>query len=118
DLDPFDRAEVEHLAAPHHRLRQRERLDARHAAEDHGHQPRGHLAVGDVAEQVGAEQPVDLLGWMLAAVALAADYLECIHEFIVPTLPSPHGGEVSSFMPWRCRPASGGLACLPTRPPV
>ena len=102
DLDALDRAEVEHLAAAHHRLRQRERLDAGHAADAHRHQPGGHLVVGDVAEEVSAEQPVDLLGWMLAAVALAADHLEGVQR-----------GSVFVVVP-----AGGGSRPAPNRPGV
>ena len=49
DLDPRDRAEVEHLAAGDHRLCERERLGGRHAADADGHQPGSHLVVGDLA---------------------------------------------------------------------
>ncbi len=79
-LGAWNPAQVEDLPAPDHRLRERERLDARHAASADGHEPGRHLVVGDVAAQVAREQEFDLLGGVLAAIPLAADHLERLHR--------------------------------------
>ncbi len=72
DDAPAERlADVDLLPAAHHRVRERERLAARHPAEVDGHAERGELVVGDVAE----DELVDLALGELAAVALALDEL-------------------------------------------
>ena len=50
------RAEVDRLAAPHHRVGQRERLGAREALEVDGHAERRQLVVGHVAARVREDE--------------------------------------------------------------
>ncbi len=79
DLDSFDPAQVEHLAAGHHGLRQGKCLGAGHATDAHRHQPGRHLVVGNLATQVAGEQKFDLFGRVFRTVSLAADDLEWNH---------------------------------------
>ena len=75
DRAPELRLEVERRAAADERVRQRERLLGRQAAEVDGHAERGELVVGDLAARVAEHELADLLGVELAAVALALDQL-------------------------------------------
>ena len=60
-------------------LGERERLDSSHAPDAHGHQPRGHLVIGNLARREGPYKPVDLGGRVLSPIALARDDLERVH---------------------------------------
>src|SRR5205807_115234 len=80
DLDALDVAQVQHLAALHQGVRQSERLGARHAARANGHQPGGHLVVGNRPGQVAVEQEADLVFAVLRTVALPGDDLQRLHQ--------------------------------------
>ncbi len=56
DLAPERAVQVDRLAAPDHRVRQRERLRRGQAAEADGHQERGHLVVGHLAARVAEDE--------------------------------------------------------------
>ena len=81
DLDAFDRAQVEHLAAEHHRLGERERLDARHAPDAHGHQPCGHLVVGYFTARVAGNEEVDFFAGEFPGITFFADQVDSAHAF-------------------------------------
>ena len=72
---PSARAEVDRLAAPHHRVGERERLRGREPLEVDGHQKRGDLVVRHVAARVLEHELRDLVPGELVAVALALDQL-------------------------------------------
>ena len=66
------------VAAPHHRVGERERLAARKPLEEDGHEERRELIVGDVAE----DELVDLGCGQLVAVALALDEIDDAAHFV------------------------------------
>jgi hypothetical protein len=68
--------EVETFAARDHRRGELADLVGRHAVEEHRHRECRHLLVGDVAARVGVDEPADLVGGELAAVALAVDEVD------------------------------------------
>ena len=72
---PSARAEVDRLAASHHRVRERERLGAREPLEVDGHAERGELVVGHVAARVREDELRDLFAGKLLPVPLALDEL-------------------------------------------
>ncbi len=67
--------EVQHLARLQHRARERDGLRVRHAAQEDGHEERGHLVVGDLAHSVIANDVGDLVGGEFATVTLLRDEL-------------------------------------------
>jgi len=76
DHPPTQRAaEIDRLAAAHHRVRQRERLGRRQPPEVDRHQERRDLVVRDVAARVPEHELRDLLRGELGAVALPLDQL-------------------------------------------
>src|SRR5690606_28083737 len=56
-------------------------LIGRHPVEEHRHRERRHLLVGHVAARVGVDEPADLGGGQLAAVALAVDEVDGVEGF-------------------------------------
>ena len=75
DRSPERGVQVERVAAPHHRVGERERLRRREPAEEHRHAEGGHLVVGHLVARVAEHELRDLVGVELAAVALALDQL-------------------------------------------
>src|ERR1700694_669918 len=99
DLDASDRAQVQHLAAADHCLRQGQCLGTRHASNADGHEPRGHLVVRNLSTQITVQQEIDLVSRVLAAITLAADHLECVTRRCGRDL--TYDGISSLCMAWR-----------------
>ena len=70
------RAEIQHLSGVQHGLGQVRGFLARHPAQHHGHQPRGHLVIRHLAPRVGIHQESDLGTRQGAAVPLLADEID------------------------------------------
>ena len=68
-------AEIDRVAAPHHRIGERERLGARQALEVHRHAERRELVVRYVAARIAEDELRQLLPAELLTVALALDQL-------------------------------------------
>ena len=75
DLRAGHGREVEDAPGMQHRLGERDRLDVVEAAEEHGHQERRHLVVGERSVGEGGDEPVDLRLGKGPAVALGRDHL-------------------------------------------
>ena len=75
DLAAERAVQVDRLAAPDHRVRQRERLRRGQAAEADGHQERGHLVVGHLAARVAEDELAQLVRRELLPAPLPLDQL-------------------------------------------
>lgn len=76
DLDPRDRGEVEHVAAPEHRVRELVGLGVAEPPQEGGHQPRRHLVVRQVAGDQGADQAANFAFLVLVTISLLGDQLD------------------------------------------
>ena len=67
--------QVERVPASHHGIGERKRLCRREPPEEHRHAEGSHLVVGHLVARVAEHELRDLVGFELAAVALALDQL-------------------------------------------
>ena len=49
------------------------------AANPHGHQPGGHLIIGNIAARVAGDEEVDLLAGMLTGITFFSDQIDGAH---------------------------------------
>src|SRR6266478_4740042 len=72
---------VEDFSGVQHRFSERRELRAVHAANPHGHQPRGHLVVGYFAASVAGNQKIDFFAGEFPAITFLADQVDGAHAF-------------------------------------
>src|SRR5690606_27863567 len=103
--------QVDGVARTGHRHRQVRRLRRRHAPEEDGHRPRGHLVVGYAAPGVFFHDEVDLLPRQLFAIAFFRDQVDHSHVPVTPLMTAlskaTNFGRVSSATRTTCSWVSG-----------
>ena len=71
--------EIQHFAGIQHDLGERGEFGTGHAANPDGHEPSGHLVVGNVAASVAGDQEVDLFAGVFAGVAFFPNEIDGAH---------------------------------------
>ncbi len=79
DLSAGKAREVEHFAGMEHRLGESGELGTIEAANPRGHEPGGHLVIGDFAARVTGDEEIDLLAGVFAGIAFFADEVDGAH---------------------------------------
>ena len=74
-----DAGEIEDLARAKHGLGERGELGTIDAANPRGHEPGGHLVIGNFAEGVAGDQEVNLLAGVLTGITFFADEVDGAH---------------------------------------
>jgi hypothetical protein len=71
--------EIEDLAGEKHGFGERGELGTIYAAKPRGHEPGGHLVIGNFAARIAGDEEVDLLAGVLTGIAFFADEVDGAH---------------------------------------
>ena len=76
---PWDTVKFDDFPGIKHGFRERGGLGTIKAANPRGHEPGGHLVVGNIAARVAGDEEVDLLAGVFTGIAFFADEVDGAH---------------------------------------